>query len=291
MGTSKCSIDSFMLAELRNYWYFCKMIAFANAKINIGLQVLSRRDDGYHNLETVFYPLNIHDVLEVVEASETQFIASGLSIPGDGQGNLCLEAYRLLERAFDLPPVHIYLHKTIPIGAGLGGGSADAAFLLKLLNDKFQLGLDEAQLISYARQLGADCSFFIHNTPVLATGIGDVMKRVELDLSAYHLILVKPDIHVSTATAYGAVTPNPMGRELAWAITQPVEAWRNTVFNDFEVGIFARYPEIGQLKELMYKSGAIFAAMSGSGSSVYGLFKEKATLLGLNPEYAVFHID
>lgn len=267
------------------------MIAFANAKINIGLQVLDRRADGYHNLETVFYPLKIHDILEVVEAPKIQFTHSGLDIPDNGQDNLCLKAFRLLERDFHLPPVHIHLHKAIPIGAGLGGGSADAAFLLKLLNSKFQLGLKEAQLINYARQLGADCSFFIRNTPVLATGIGDVMKEVELDLSSYHLVVVKPDIHVSTAAAYGAVTPNPTGRDLEWAIAQPIGAWHTIIFNDFETGVFATYAEIQQLKDLMYSEGAVFAAMSGSGSAVYGLFEEKTELPGLNPGYTVFHID
>ncbi len=267
------------------------MVSFANAKINIGLQVLNRRDDGYHNLETVFYPLNIHDVLEVVEASETRFIPSGLPIPGDGQNNLCLKAYRLLQGVFDLPPVHIYLHKAIPIGAGLGGGSADAAFLLKLLNDKFQLGLNESQLFGYATPLGADCAFFIRNRPVLATGIGDVMKDVALDLSSYRLVVVKPDIHVSTADAYGTVKPNPEGRGLEAAIAQPVETWRDTIFNDFEAGIFAKYPEIEAVKTLLYENGAIYAAMSGSGSAVYGIFEKKVKLLGLKPSYTVFYID
>ncbi|SEL07370.1 4-(cytidine 5'-diphospho)-2-C-methyl-D-erythritol kinase [Parapedobacter koreensis] len=267
------------------------MVTFANAKINIGLQVLNRRDDGYHNLETVFYPLKIYDILEVVEASETRFIASGLPIPGDSNNNLCLKAYQLLQAAYDLPPVAIYLHKTIPIGAGLGGGSADAAFLLKLLNSTFGLGLDELQLIAYARQLGADCAFFIRNTPVLATGIGDVFQEVAIDLSAYQLVLVKPDVHVSTGEAYRTVTLHPEGRQLAASIVRPVATWRDTIFNDFEPGIFAAHPEIGVLKNLLYEKGAMYASMSGSGSSVYGLFSESVRLPELDALGQVFYMD
>lgn len=267
------------------------MIAFANAKINIGLQVLSRRDDGYHNLETVFYPIKLYDGIEIIEAYETRFFPSGLPIPGDANDNLCLKAYRLLQRVYDLPPVHIYLHKVIPIGAGLGGGSADAAFLLKLLNDTFGLQLDESQLMDYARQLGADCAFFIHNKPALATGIGDVFQDVGIDLPTYHLVVVKPAVHVATATAYASVTPHPESRQLASAITQPVETWQQTIFNDFEVGIFARYPEIRAAKEYLYTHGAVYAAMSGSGAAVYGLFHEKVVLSDLSHLYSVFYVE
>jgi len=267
------------------------MVTFPNAKINIGLQVLTRRADGYHNLETVFYPINLHDVLEVVEANEMRFTPSGLAIPGDGGDNLCMRAYRLLQREYDLPPVHIYLHKVIPLGAGLGGGSSDAAFLLKLVNAKFELGLDEMELMGYASQLGADCAFFIRNAPVLASGIGDIFQDIDLDLSSYHIVLVKPDIHISTQAAYGMVTPNPAGRQLATAIGEPVETWRNQIVNDFESGVFTRYPEIAAVKTLLYEKGAVFAAMSGSGSSVFGLFEELVTLHGLGANHAVFSID
>ncbi|RQP17811.1 4-(cytidine 5'-diphospho)-2-C-methyl-D-erythritol kinase [Parapedobacter defluvii] len=266
------------------------MVAFANAKINIGLQVLSRREDGYHNLETIFYPVNIYDVLEVVEAPDTRFIPSGIPIPGGGQDNLCLRAYRLLSESHDLPPVHIYLHKTIPIGAGLGGGSADAAFLLKLLNTMFALGLSESQLTGYARQLGADCPFFIRNTPVLATGIGDVFEAVRVDLSEYHLVLVTPRVHVSTAAAYRGVTPDPKGRQLKTAITHPVATWRDTIVNDFETGIFALHPEIAAVKRKLYENGAVFASMSGSGSSVYGLFSKPVKIVDMEKDNQVFYV-
>ncbi len=267
------------------------MIAFANAKINIGLQVLSRRDDGYHQLETVFYPLKIYDVLEMVEARDIRFNPSGMAIPDDGKDNLCLRAYRLLKEDYDLPPVHIYLHKTIPIGAGLGGGSADAAFLLTLMNDLFGLGLRDPQLVGYARRLGADCAFFIRNTPVLATGIGDIFEDIEVDLSGYHLVLVKPPVHVSTAEAYRAVTPDPAGRQLKSAITHPVPAWRDAIVNDFEPGVFAIHPEIAAVKESLYENGALFASMSGSGSSVYGLFSKPIQLNELEINNQVFYID
>lgn len=267
------------------------MVVFPNAKINIGLQVLSRRADGYHNLETVFYPIKLHDALEVVEAVETRFFPSGLLIPGEGEDNLCLKAYRLLRQAYDIPPVHIHLHKAIPMGAGLGGGSADAAFLLVVLNRMFQLGLDEAQLTIYARQLGADCAFFIRNAPALASGIGDVFRSVALDLSRYHIVVVKPDIHISTAAAYRAVVPNPNGRQLAAAIELPLAGWRDVVVNDFEAGIFSQYPQVAALRELLYHHGAVYAAMSGSGSSVYGLFTKPVVLKGINPAYMVFYID
>jgi len=266
------------------------MIAFANAKINIGLQVLSRREDGYHNLETVFYPLKLYDVVEVVEAPDMRFIPSGIPVPGDGRDNLCLRAYRLLSETHDLPPVHIYLHKAIPIGAGLGGGSADAAFLLTLLNTMFELELDESQLMDYARRLGADCAFFIRNTPVLASGIGDVFEDVKIDLSAYHLVLVKPPVHISTAEAYGTVTPDPEGRQLKSAIARPVAEWRDTIVNDFEAGIFANHPEIAAVKNQLYENGALFAAMSGSGSSVYGLFRKPVKIPDLELTNEVFYI-
>lgn len=267
------------------------MITFANAKINIGLQVLNRRTDGYHNLDTVFYPLRLYDVVEVVESQETRLIPSGIPIPNNDGGNLCLRAYHLLQKDFDLPPVEIYLHKNIPIGAGLGGGSADAAFVLKLLNEKFSLGMEEPLLIRYARQLGADCAFFIRNAPVFATGIGDRFEDTPIDLSAYHVVLVNPDIHVSTAEAYRTVKPNVAGRNLRAAVNLPLEMWKNHIFNDFEPGIFGKYPEIRGIKAALYECGALFAAMSGSGSSVYGIFDGKVELKELERKYRTYYID
>ena len=254
------------------------MVQFANAKINIGLQVLSRRKDGYHNLETVFYPIPLYDIVEVVPAARLAFFPSGLAIPGNPADNLCLKAYHVLAEAFDLPPVGIYLHKTIPMGAGLGGGSSDATAVLKALNLLFSLQLDDVALESYAVRLGADCAFFVRNRPVFATGIGTDFKEIDLDLSGYKLLLLKPDIHISTAEAYSGVIPRAAGRGLESAIILPPATWKDRVSNDFEQAVFQKYPELERLKALLYDLGAEYAAMSGSGSTMYGLFKEGISL-------------
>lgn len=254
------------------------MIIFPNAKINIGLNVINRRDDGYHNLETVFYPLGIKDVLEVIEADELNFEPAGLAIPGRVEDNLCLKGYHLLKKDFDLPPVKIFLYKHIPIGAGLGGGSADAAFFIRLLNEKFGLGLTVEQMITYARQLGADCAFFIKNTPAFATGIGDELEPMALDLSDYKIALVMPPVHVSTGEAYRGVKPTHPERSLKELINLPVAEWKNLVKNDFELSVFKNHPTIRGVKAALYEAGAIYASMSGSGASVFGIFKGKPDL-------------
>lgn len=267
------------------------MIAFANAKINIGLQVLRRREDSYHDLETVFYPVGIHDVVEVIESSETRFFSSGVAIPQAASGNLCLRAYELIRSQVDIPPVDIYLHKVIPVGAGLGGGSSDAAAILRLLNDLFAIGFSDSALMAMASQLGADCAFFLRNRPVFATGIGDVFADVSVSLAGYHLVIVKPDIHIATADAYRGITPRPEGNGLAQAIRLPVAAWKERITNDFEAGVFSRHPAIGKIKADLYEAGALYAAMSGSGSAVFGIF-EKPVALGQTMEgHQVFHID
>ncbi|QKJ30545.1 4-(cytidine 5'-diphospho)-2-C-methyl-D-erythritol kinase [Mucilaginibacter mali] len=264
------------------------MIVFPNAKINIGLNITSRRPDGYHNLETVFYPVKIHDALETIAADEMSFNASGLGIPGRTEDNLCLKGYDLLKKDFDLPPVNIHLHKHIPIGAGLGGGSADAAFFIKLLNQEFSLGLDAEQMRVYARQLGADCAFFIESKPVYAFGKGDEFEPVELDLSAYHIALVMPPAHVSTAEAYRGVKPRPSGSSLKELIGLPVAEWKHYIKNDFEESIFPNHPVIRGVKAALYEAGALYASMSGSGASVFGIFQTKPDLSGLEKDNQVF---
>lgn len=264
------------------------MISFVNAKINIGLQVLNRRPDGYHNLETVFYPVRIYDILEVISSDKLTLEVSGIGIPNDNQDNLCIRAYKALAKDYDLPPVHIYLHKQIPIGAGLGGGSADAAFLINLLSQFFELNLDDETMEAYARALGADCSFFIKNKPVFASGIGDVFSPVKVDLAAYYLVLIKPPVHVSTGEAYGSVRSSGDTKSLQEKIKLPVEAWKDHIFNDFETGIFNRYPDIRGIKSALYDSGALYASMSGSGSTVYGIFKEKVDLMGVDKQNVVY---
>ena len=256
------------------------MLCFPNAKINLGLNVVSKRYDGYHNLETIFYPIAIKDALEVVPAAGEKgiFKQSGILIEGNPEQNLVLKAYSLLKKEHVIPEIDIYLRKNIPFGAGLGGGSADAAFMLKLLNNVYKLHLSEEKLEELASQLGADCSFFIRNQPVFATGIGNVFDPVELSLKGYFIVLVKPDIHVSTKAAYALVQPKPPVFSLKEIIKNTPETWKGKMINDFESSVFFQYPAIKSIKEKLYDLGAIYASMSGSGSSVFGIFKEEVDL-------------
>jgi len=255
------------------------MLAYANAKINIGLHITGRRADGYHDIETVFYPFGRYDILEMTEkkSGQTSLEVSGMALPADAD-NLCLRAYRLLRRRHDLPPVHIHLHKQIPFGAGLGGGSSDAATVLKMLNERYGLGLSTAELEELAAKLGTDCPFFIRNVPAYATGIGTELSPVALDLKAYRLLLVKPDVHVSTAQAYQDVRPKPAGTDLREAIQLPLREWKDCIRNDFEEAVFVRHPAIAEIKQAMYAAGAVYAAMSGSGSAVFGIFGDDGEL-------------
>ncbi len=253
------------------------MIVFPNAKINLGLNIVEKRADGFHNIETVFYPIGLSDVLEVLEykgksKKQVQFKSTGIPIPGTGNENLCVKAYHLLAKEHHLPPIKIHLHKIIPIGAGLGGGSADAAFFLKALNMLFELNLSFGELHHYARQLGSDCSFFISNQPVFAEGKGDEMEHVKLNLSGMYLVLIKPQIHISTKDAYAGVSPQKTKKSLEQFILEPMINWKNTVHNQFEDSVFPQYPEVKKIKDKLYAAGAEYAAMSGSGSAVYGLF-------------------
>ena len=265
------------------------MILFPNAKINIGLNILSRREDGYHNLETIFYSLAIRDALEVVEADQMKFTSSGLEIPGDAMDNLCLKAYYLLSKDYKLPPVHIHLHKNIPIGAGLGGGSADASFFIRLINQKFELGMDALQMEGYASKLGSDCAFFIQNKPAIAVGKGDQLQTINLDLSSYFIMLVMPQVQVSTSDAYRGVRPATMASSLADLIKLPIEAWRVAIKNDFEPSVFLQYPIISEIKSKLYSAGALYACMSGSGSSVFGIFEKELKLPDLEQYNKVFY--
>lgn len=253
------------------------MIVFPNAKINIGLHVVSKRTDGYHNLETVFYPVQLTDALEMAESKEEKFTASGISVDSQPEDNLVMKALHLLRKDFELPPVQFHLHKIIPFGAGLGGGSSDAAFTLKILNDYFSLHLKNEELKRYAAQIGADCSFFIENKPAFATGTGDQLQPVDLDLSKYQVVVLKPQLSVSTIEAYKNIEPKSPDFNLADLPQLPLEEWKNTVVNDFEKNIFSKYPEIKFLKEKLYELGAAYASMSGSGSAVFGIFRHLPT--------------
>lgn len=252
------------------------MVLFPNAKINVGLNVVAKREDGFHNIESIFYPVfELYDVLEIVKNEELKFTSTGIEIPGSEKNNLCLKAYHLLKQDFDISPVHIYLLKVIPIGAGLGGGSADAAFTLKGLNNLFELKLTDEELINYARKLGSDCAFFIKNKPVYAFNKGDEFEQIDFDLSDYEIKIEYPNIHIGTAEAYAGIKPKVSGKNIKTLITKPIENWKETIKNDFEESIFPNHPSIKELKEKMYNDGAVYASMTGSGSAVYGVFEKK----------------
>lgn len=262
------------------------MLTYPNAKINIGLNIIEKRSDGYHNIETVFYPIGICDVLQV-EFSESctdyGFSTSGLNIDGDPEDNLIVKAYRLIQSEFEIPPIDITLIKQIPFGAGLGGGSSDAAFMLKMLNEMFALKMTPRKLENMASSLGADCSVFIRNKPVFATGIGNIFNPIKLNLSGYFLVLVKPEIHISTIEAYSLVIPKKPKISIFENIQRPIDEWKELIYNDFEESVFSKYPEIENIKKKLYDRGAIYASMSGSGSSIYGIFKtEPKELFELN---------
>jgi 4-diphosphocytidyl-2-C-methyl-D-erythritol kinase len=249
------------------------MIVFPNAKINIGLNVVSKRADGYHNIETIFYPVKLADALEFAESDKTELSISGIVIDGNSDNNLIFKAYRLLKNDFRLPELKFHLHKVIPFGAGLGGGSSDAAFMLKALNSFFNLNIPSEKLKIYAAKIGADCPFFINNKPTFATGIGDQLTSVNIDLSEYEILIVKPPVSISTPDAYKNIVPSKPNFDLQKIINLPVENWKDNIVNDFEKYVFQTLPEVKVLKEKLYDMGAVFASMSGSGSAVYGIFR------------------
>lgn len=264
------------------------MICFPNAKINLGLHITSKRKDGYHDIETCMVPIPINDALEMILSKKPVFEASGLNIPGEEKDNLILKAVKLLQKDFnDLPALHIHLHKNIPMGAGLGGGSADGAFALTLMNTLFELHLEDWILEDYAAQLGSDCPFFIQNKPKIATGRGEILEPVDVDLKGNYIVLVKPPIHVGTKEAYAGVKPQAPKYPLK-EVLKDKNSWKEMLVNDFENSIFPQYPEIAEIKAKLYKMGAYYAAMSGSGSTVFGLFTAKPEPINWSSEYTVF---
>jgi len=255
------------------------MIIFPNCKINLGLSIVSKRDDGYHNIETIFYPIPFYDVLEVINDNQpsnqdVQLSISGKIIQGEEEKNLCIKAYRLLKKDFpEIPAISIHLHKNIPMGAGLGGGSSDGAYMIKLLNEKFNLGLDSIKMKSYALQLGSDCPFFIDNNPSFAEGRGEILHDVQIDLSGYGIVLINPGIHISTADAFRNISPSAPAHPYSEIINLPVNQWKDSLFNDFEKPVFEIHPAIQEIKEKLYTAGARYASMTGTGSTVYGIFE------------------
>lgn len=259
------------------------MIVFPCAKINLGLNIVSKREDGYHNLETVFYPISLYDALEIKYMDEKfpSQVACDLKVTGnavecDEQNNLVVKAYNLLSEDYKLPRVHAHLYKHIPSQAGLGGGSSDAAFMIRLLDERFRLNIGNPEMEKYAARLGADCAFFIEAEPAYAEGIGDELMPVDGpkgNLNGYYLAIVKPDIAVSTKEAYAAITPTATSKSCREIVRQPIETWKEELVNDFEAPIFKLHPELAEIKEKLYQQGAKYAAMSGSGSALFGIFE------------------
>ncbi len=250
------------------------MIAFPNAKINLGLRILRKRTDGYHDIDSCFYPVPWQEALEISLSDELSFKSTGIPIDGNSQDNLCLKAYQLLAQDYDLPKMTIHLHKAIPIGAGLGGGSADAAFTLSMINDYAKLGLTDSQLADYAAKLGSDCPFFVYNKPMMVSGRGEVLESFELSLKGWHIVLLYPNLHISTKEAYQGISPKTPEYSCREILSRPVEEWAGLLLNDFEASLFPKYPILQELKETLYAQGAAYASMTGSGSTVFGLFKQ-----------------
>lgn len=260
------------------------MITYPNAKINLGLNVVRKRADGFHDIESLFFPIPWTDILEIVPSTEGKgkvvFTSSGIDIPSNGTPNLCEQVYRLLFDEFGIPSIKMHLHKMIPIGAGLGGGSADAAFAATMLNDMFGLGLSPNRLEELVSKVGSDCPFFIRNTPAFVTGRGELLEPFDLDLSGHWIMLVNPDIHIGTKEAYSGVRPAPSKVDLCSVLSEHLSNWKGGVKNDFEESVFQNHPVLAHLKASLYASGAMYAAMTGSGSTVFGLFDSRPNWTG-----------
>jgi 4-diphosphocytidyl-2-C-methyl-D-erythritol kinase len=262
------------------------MVTFPNCKINLGLNVIEKRKDGYHNIETVFFPIQLNDALEIISSDEeTKFDNSGISIGSDGN-NLCLKAFQLIKKDFpQVPKLKIHLHKAIPMGAGLGGGSADATFTLLLLNKKYNLKIPYGKLFEYALQLGSDCPFFLLNKPCFASGRGELLEPINLSLSGYEILLINPKIFIPTKEIFEQITPRFPSKKIKEIIQQPMSSWKNELVNDFEKIAFKNYPELGEIKEELYRRGAEYAAMSGSGSTMFGIFNTTAAKFPISKNY------
>ncbi|HLK30040.1 MAG TPA: 4-(cytidine 5'-diphospho)-2-C-methyl-D-erythritol kinase [Puia sp.] len=255
------------------------MILFPNCKINLGLHVTRKREDNYHDIESIFYPVPLNDILEIIPSNSFEHHFLGLPIPGETSKNLCVKAYDLLKKDFpDLPLIKFFLYKNIPTGAGLGGGSSDGSFMLQLLNEEFCLGLSDEQLIGYALQLGSDCPFFIINKPCFASGRGEILEPVKISLSSYSFFFVHPDIHIDTAWAFSQLKPSVPEKSLTEIIKQPITTWKDDLKNDFEKPVMKEFPELKMIKQKLYDAGALYASMSGSGSTIFGIFEKTRTL-------------
>lgn len=258
------------------------MILFPPCKINLGLRVISKREDGYHELETVMFQLPFFDVLEIVKADSFSIKTTGIAIESPSENNLCVKAYHLLQQDFKLSPVHIHLHKNIPMGAGLGGGSADGTYTLLALNELFDLKMSILQLQNYALKLGSDCPLFVLKNPQLAKGRGEILEICELNLSGHYIHLINLGIHVSTKDAFSNIQLNKNQFSVLESLKKPIETWKDLLMNDFECSVFEKFPTLGELKEKLYQNGAIYVAMSGSGSTLFGIYNNKPDLMFVN---------
>lgn len=254
------------------------MICFPNAKINLGLQIIDKRKDGFHNLNSIFFPVGWEDALEIIPSDIFEFSQSGIPIQGEAVENFCIKVYTFMKEQFQLPPVKIHLHKNIPIGAGLGGGSADGAFTLKMLNTLFSLGLSTTQMQEIIKPFGSDCAFFIKNTPTLAINKGDEFEKVDITLKGKFLVLIYPDLFISTKEAYSAVSPKKPSADIRSIIKNPISDWKTFLENDFEQHLLIKYPILSDIKNTLYNCGALYASMSGSGSTMYGIFDREIDL-------------
>ena len=266
------------------------MIVFPNAKINIGLNIINKRPDGFHNIETIFYPIGLSDILEINKSEEKiKYENTGLVVENKSlESNLCFKAYQKLYNDFSLESVNIHLHKIIPFGAGLGGGSADASFTLKAINSIMKLNLNDNTLIKYAERIGSDCPFFIINKPSFASEKGNILKTIDLSLKGYFLVIVHPGIHVNTTKAYSNISPKKPEISLSELIKQPIENWKKTIKNDFEESVVKDYPEIRDIKNNLYDLGAVYASMSGSGSALFGIFNTITDLKNQFDKYFIW---
>ncbi|HWZ23622.1 MAG TPA: 4-(cytidine 5'-diphospho)-2-C-methyl-D-erythritol kinase [Cytophagaceae bacterium] len=260
------------------------MVSFPNAKINLGLHITEKRQDGFHSIESCFYPVQWCDALEILASDKTSFTASGIEIPGETDSNLCLKVYNALKNEFTLPPIQIHLLKNIPIGAGLGGGSADAAFTIKLLNDLFNIGLSVVQMEDYLRPLGSDCAFFVNNKPVFAYEKGDRFSSINLSLKGHFIVIVYPEVHISTKEAYNGVLPKKPELSIETILQKDMKEWKFLLKNDFEEALFPKYPVLKEIKATLYSEGALYSSMTGSGSAVYGIFSEEKELKEVFPQ-------
>jgi len=267
------------------------MVTFPNCKINLGLSILRKREDNFHDIETAFFPLPYYDVLEIITSeSDIEFINSGISA-GEAKSNLCIRAYELLKKDFpDLPKIKMHLYKTIPMGAGLGGGSADGAFTLSLLNKKYQLNISQSQLSEYALQLGSDCPFFLMNKPAIAKGRGEQLEGINLSLAGYKIIIVNPAIHISTKELFQQIVPAVPAKRIKNILQQPIESWKNDLVNDFEKIVFRIYPQIKTIKDELYQNGALYASMTGTGSTVFGILRHSEEVHILNENSYIYKV-